>query len=607
MENILFKIHRTTVSLLDKRIEESANAMIIAPTTKDHGGIPWEGSGLTHISWHDRGSVNFIPRAVALWMEPESKFYRSRELLNKIEMAIEFVEKNLPKSGLVSMVYCNFSSPPDTGFAMFCYGPVLESLRKQTAPEMQSIRSRFEALTERLGSALVGAGIHTPNHRWSHVQSLGWMWRLFQNDAAKADAEKWLAEGIDTTADGEYMERSTNYSNHSNRSLISAAYTLERPDLIEAPRKNLANLPYLVHADDNCVTDYSGRNDFGLDVHISRFLESVYLYHAMEPSRFSAMLVEKCAKEFVQSGQDDETYILPASIDLLPWIQLFPPEKLEWPQPETWPKNYIKLFRDEKTQSERIDLSKNLALPYNHNLSDSVSHPSHGAPFVRIRRDEFSATIMSHSPSLASMRLGDVRLSGLYFNLSYFGAGAVPAFDLEQKNEMWILSHENLKATYFKSLPDKISSLNMNYENRERTDDNHLKWSAEIEEIKNGLRFHFQSTGAIESGGDEVPVLGQIVLQFPASGELGGKNLWPADKLPDPKRPGYIRDTGADDFYLTEGEAFYMNGRNKIVVEGGAMQHTLRLMLGDKLSRDFLSLRINLVLPGEHELKIWCE
>ncbi len=607
MENILFKIHRTTVSLLDKRIEKSADAMIIAPNTQDHGGIPWEGSGLTHISWHDRGSVNFIPRALSLWMEPQSKFYRSQELMNKIGMAIEFVEKNLPKSGLVSMVYCNFSSPPDTGFAMFCYGPVLESLRKVTTPALQSIRSRFEALTERMGSALIGAGIHTPNHRWSHVQSLGWMWRLFGNEAAKADAEKWLAECIDTTTDGEYMERSTNYSNHSNRSLLSAAYTLERPDLIEAPRKNLANLPYLVHADDCCVTDYSGRNDFGLDVHISRFLESVYLYHAMEPSRFSAMLVEKCSKEFVQSGRDDETYIIPASADLLPWIHLFPPEKLEWPQPEFWPKNYIKLFGDEKTQGERIVLSKDRALPYNHNLSESASHPTHGAPFVRIRRDEFSATIMSHSPSLASMRLGDVRLSGLYFNLSYFGAGAVPAFDLKQKNETWILSHENLKATYFKSKAGKIGGLDMDYKNRERTNDNHLSWSAEIEEIRNGLWFHFRSSGAIESSGDEAPVLGQIVLQVPACGKLGGNNLWPADRLPDPKRPGYIRDTSRNDFYLTEGEAIYMKGRNKIVVEGGAMQHTLRMMLGDKLSQDLLSIRINVVWPGEQKLKIWFE
>lgn len=38
-------------------METWAESMILAPGTKDHGGIPWDGSGLVHFAWHDKGSL----------------------------------------------------------------------------------------------------------------------------------------------------------------------------------------------------------------------------------------------------------------------------------------------------------------------------------------------------------------------------------------------------------------------------------------------------------------------------------------------------------------------------------------------------------------------
>ena len=66
-DNILQQIHSTTVLVLEKRMKSWAESMIISPGTKDHGGIPWDGSGLVHIAWHDKGSLSFIPKALALW------------------------------------------------------------------------------------------------------------------------------------------------------------------------------------------------------------------------------------------------------------------------------------------------------------------------------------------------------------------------------------------------------------------------------------------------------------------------------------------------------------------------------------------------------------
>jgi len=207
---ILQQIHSTTVHVLENRMEDWAESMIISPGTKDHGGIPWNGSGLVHIAWHDKGSLSFIPKALALWRDPLSKFYHSSSWLEKIDLAMDFISRNLPKSGLISMIYCNFSSPADTGFAMYGFGPIVELLRKDDHPDLIQFLPKLEELTNRIGSGLIEGGIHTPNHRWSNVQGLGWLWKLFGNQKAKDYAELWLKEGIDISSDGEYLERSMN-------------------------------------------------------------------------------------------------------------------------------------------------------------------------------------------------------------------------------------------------------------------------------------------------------------------------------------------------------------------------------------------------------------
>ena len=404
------------------------------------------------------------------------------------------------------------------------------------------------------------------------------------------------------------MERSLNYSNHSDRSLLSAAYVLERPDLIAAVRKNLHLLPFMTHPDSTCVTDLSLRNDAGLDVHLDRFLESAYLLNALSPDSFSAMLVQKCSERLLNQGVDDETYITPSSADLLPWIQLFPPEKQKLAQPDEWPENYVKIFGDEKTRQMRRAVLEQMALPYDKTLQSHLSHPTHGAPFVRIRRQDFSATLMTFSDSLASLRMGEARILGIYLSLSYFGQGASFASKLETDTKTWVLKRPDLRAAYFAPLRHPISPLDMEYDQRDFMNENHLRWEVKIAELENGLRFHFSGSGAIEKSGHENEVLAQLIIQFPSEGNLSGEKLFSADALPPVHIPGYIPEADENDFYLFEGEAAYSRGKNSITLSGGSCQHYLPLMLGDHvLRKNRRSVRINLLFPGEHILEIRCK
>ena len=579
-KNILQQIHSTTVQVLEKRMENWAESMIISPGTKEHGGILWDGSGLVHTAWHDKGSLSFIPKALALWREPLSKFYHDSSWLEKIDLAIDFISRNLPKSGLISMIYCNFSSPADTGFAMYGFCPIVELLRKDDHPYLDQFLPKLEGLTKRIGSGLIEGGIHTPNHRWSNVQGLGWVWKLFGNKKAKEYAELWLKEGIDISSDGEYLERSMNYSNHSNRSLMSAAYTLEKLELLDAPRKNLYLLPFLVHPDDNCVTDLSERNDAGIDVHISRFLESAYLFHAFEPSPFSAMLLQKCSETFIQSCSDDESYLTPATADLLPWIQLFPPEKLTWPEPEKWPVDYVKEFGDKKIQNERLCETKKFILPYKKDLSLLGSHPTFGASFVRIRHYKFSATLLTFNNSIVSLRYGNARLLGIYCSLSYFGLGPIFASELISHEDHWEIKRSELKAAFMGPLKNPPKHLDMERDNRQALNINRLNWSAEIREVTNGLKFFFRCSGAIEETGDELPVLAQIILQFPQEGNISGDYLT-KENLPNVQLPGYVKVPTSNDLYFHKGSIVYENKGDSIIVNEGALQHRMPITILD--------------------------
>jgi len=399
------------------------------------------------------------------------------------------------------------------------------------------------------------------------------------------------------------LERSMNYSNHSNRSLISAAFTLQKPELLDAPRKNLQLLPFLVHPDDNCVTDLSERNDAGIDVHISRFLESVYLFHAFEPSPFSAMLLQKCSESFIHSCSDDESYLTPATADLLPWIQLFPPEKMTWPEPEKWPVDFVKGFGDQKIQNERLCETEKFMLPYKKDLALLGSHPTFGAPFVRIRHDKFSATFLTFNNSIASLRYGTARLLGIYCSLSYFGLGPILASKIIAHKNHWELKRIDLKASFMGPLKNPPKHLDMERDNRQALNINRLNWSAEIGEIKDGLKFLFKCSGAIEETDVELPILAQIVLQFPKDGKISGDYLT-HNELPGVRLPGYIKDPIQNDLFFHKGKFVYENNGDFLIINGGVLQHTLPIMLGDNLSQDVRSLRINLVFPGEHSIEI---
>ncbi|RCS74650.1 hypothetical protein CIK68_06195 [Brachybacterium alimentarium] len=134
----------------------------------------------------------------------------------------------------------NVDSPPDTAFTINDLAWALAAITRLSGDEVAALRlapllARLERVLTAATPALVGGGVHTPNHRWEIASALARMWETLGSEVTRERALQWLNEGADLQADGLFSERSANYAAHvSVPALLTLGRALERPDLIRA-------------------------------------------------------------------------------------------------------------------------------------------------------------------------------------------------------------------------------------------------------------------------------------------------------------------------------------------------------------------------------------
>ncbi len=134
----------------------------------------------------------------------------------------------------------NIESPPDTAFAITDLAQAYALLRRAPEAGLAEVFSALTAVLQRSGEGLVVGGVHTPNHRWEICAALTRLHAVLPDARYPRRVEEWLSEGIDIDAEGQYAERSPNYSGEVvNPSLLTVALVGNRPALLEAIRRNL--------------------------------------------------------------------------------------------------------------------------------------------------------------------------------------------------------------------------------------------------------------------------------------------------------------------------------------------------------------------------------
>jgi len=464
-------------AITDERIrkfDETVERMIGQQTTDEKS--PWRGGLADADGLHNGGSAAGLVVIFATALaQPKSSFHDSAIVMQRLRMALRFLDRHTSPDGNIHLLFTNFNSPPDTAFAMYNLCAAAHLARQAKLRELESL---LQPVVERHAGGLLKGGVHTPNHRWVVCAGLAQAHALYPNPEYVRRIDQWLAEGIDIDADGQYTERSTaTYNGVTNRALVTAALKLKRPELLEPVRRNLDAMQYLLHPGMEVVTDISTRQD--------QYTPGTLASYWFAARHLALVDNNPLYEAYARQGS-------PALWELMEYPELQKPG----PEPAPVPEDYEKLF------------------------------PALGV--ARIRRGRSSATILlSGSSRFLALRHGGAVLQAVRFSSAFFGKGqfvpakggkSADAYEMEQR----------LEGPYYQPLPRAVEAGPENWEasrrERTRTEISRLTYHASVTEFSEGFRLRIQASGT-----DNVPLT--IELAFRPGGQFDQVEPYP--KLPD--------------------------------------------------------------------------
>ena len=253
---------------------------------------PWFGGVRDEYEIHTAGgTAELVKVLISAYVSPESKFYKSDILAERMDYASLYLLKAQHEDGTIDLLSTNFHFTPDTGFVLepLCIG--LSVLNRIDSSQLESVKENLKKFILKAGDALSVGGIHTPNHRWVVCMALARVNSLFPNKKYIGRIDEWLGEKIDIDADGQYTEKSAAiYSPLTDRCLITIARLLNRKELFEPVRKNLEMTKYYVNPDGEVITTASTRQDKNQRGSMSAYYYSYrYMANLDKNSQFAAM------------------------------------------------------------------------------------------------------------------------------------------------------------------------------------------------------------------------------------------------------------------------------------------------------------------------------
>ncbi len=397
------------IRLNDERIPEVLSRQW---TLKGHR---YYGAVYDHDSVVSPGATSgLIQYLMSGYVSKESKYYKSKEILQHMTMAAEGLVNLQHEDGTIDLLSTNFHSTPDLGFTIY---PLALSYQMMLQHKELGYGEFPEIIKQYLlnaGRALSVGGIHTPNHRWVVSGALAWLDSFFPNTAYQSRVDQWLAEKIDIDPDGQYHERSTSvYTPITNRSLLVMAQKMGHEELYEVIRKNLDMTFYFVRSTGEIATESSRRQDKYVQSDMSNYyLAYNYLALLDKDSRYAGMV--KYIEETVPV--EHLSYMLPY---LLTDKQLMKPLV----DGEPLPTNYHKYFK----------------------YSD----------MVRIRRDEVDMSIITDNPIFLTYFKGEAALEAVRLSSAFFGKGQFRSQQMEKVDENTYKLTSTIYGPYYQPLPEE--------------------------------------------------------------------------------------------------------------------------------------------------------
>ncbi|MCQ4086063.1 hypothetical protein [Saccharibacillus sp. JS10] len=565
----------------DEAVRSGLPRQVLDKESRYYGGTLDPATGIAWVN-HTTGTPTDMCNWGTALVNPASAFYQDETLLERLQLASEFVLGAQHEDGSISPGWTNYHSPPDTAFVVVGYSQLYKVLEKSGWAPLQPTLDNMKQFLSRSISVMLTGGCHTPNHRWVLCAALGCLYELFGDPRLIERANQWLAEGIDITPDGEWTERSNGiYNAVSDIMLIYAARMLNKPELVEPVRKNLRMMVYLIHPSGEVVTDYSGRQDLG---HIHD-LSSYYLPYAMlavqdHDSLFAGM-AELSGKILENAGAASVHVLVQMLLD--PALQgPFVAEGI--PMQQVVPTRYKKILNQDFVRSEYLDQIESAG--HQGRIFHSRLHLDFGSPIARIREEEISVTLMTETPSFFALRHGAVRLLALQVS-SYFYPGYVPMDEMKVNEDgSYVLYGEQKKGYYgpVKSelLPATASTpispwYLLPHQERELTHEQTFR--VEIEAIPSDdlqtWKLHIKAQ-------EPADVMMQLSFVFGSEGHIVS---------------GEYEDLGQDRALWSGGTLRYESGEEWIELEGGEAAHRSTSVREANLPSNCKVVLVNVMTP----------
>ena len=510
----------------------------------------------------------------ASYCHPHSEHYASQVILETLDTLLnKLIEAQHPNGTLDSGG--NRKSPPDTAFYLENMCPAAVVLMQADLDQTKDVQEKLNLFLLNAGEGIRTGGVHTPNHRWVVSAVLARLYSLFQDDRYLHRLEEWLAEGIYLNEDGNYPERSRNYSIVEGNSLLTIGRLLDRPELFDIVRENLVSNYYYMEPNGDLITLDSRRQDQYDTVEMARYYFLYkYLAHYYKDEFLSAVARE------IEGFEGFGRHVLANLIAFMEEPVLLS----ETPTSRTLPTDYTKEFR--------------------------------ASGLVRIRRENTTASIFagndkpliiasgrSVNPTFFTFRKGAAILHSVRLSTSFFRTGYVRCDGVVVRGDQYTLS-EKKEAYYYHPMPaDKRTAdgdykLSPSVDGRfwskmdfERRPKDVIVLESRIKITENNGAFRMD---IVVEGPRDVSVL--LEFCFNEGGELEGVT------------PGEAED----DYFLTSGTATYTFGNDVIEIGPGIHEHSnLRGLDGEAYSTHFGTIKgegmhvyLTGLIPFSHSLTI---
>ncbi|MDQ8733540.1 hypothetical protein [Paenibacillus sp. LHD-38] len=564
-------MYEKLVELNDFWAKEGASRQVLDQGSRYYGGVADAENG---IAWPSHGGS---PMVMALWVaaliNKDSMLHHDEELASQLELGTQYMLRSQHADGTISPGWTNMHSPPDTAFVVVGLAQVYELLRAEQWEPLRKSTANILLFLEQTIPALLTGGCHTPNHRWVLTAALGYMYKLTGRADLKERAHAWLAEGLDCTEDGEWTERSNGiYNAVSDVMLFHAAELLDKPELLEPVRRNLKMMAYMVHPNGEVVTDYSGRQDFGL----SYTMESYFLVSRLMAQRDYNPIFEAIAELAGQSLKHPGWLPNNAMLSYL----LRPELREHTIHPAELPTIY-RMVLNRNFPRKRF-LSEMDAAGHGGKIYHSRLHPDFGAPVARERDGKTSLTVMAEASSMFALRHGDAKLLAVQIGTS-FEPGFVKMNELEVLEKGYKLTAVESKGYYGpvaeENLPLSAGSAVspwylLPHHLRETT---HLQChhvEAELRKTEHGWQLQLRCP-------EPDSMMTQVVFVFGSEGSFSGEGLTPIE----------------DAYFWKHGNVRYAAGEDWIEVDGGAHEHLVKTLRNTAIPAGCQSLVVNLMTP----------